>query len=79
MNAKQPASVKGAQYWRSLEHLSDTPQMREMIGKEFPGYDVDEMLSPASRRSFLKLAGASMALAGLTIIVALLVTVVAPV
>ena len=67
MNPKQPASIKGPQYWRSLEHLSDTPEMREMIGKEFPGYDVDEMLSASSRRSFLKLAGASMALAGLTL------------
>ena len=67
MNPKQPASIKGPQYWRSLEHLADTPEMREMIGKEFPGYDVDEMLSPSSRRSFLKLAGASMALAGLTL------------
>ena len=67
MNPIQPASIKGPQYWRSLAHLSDTPEMREMIGKEFPGYDVDEMLSPSSRRSFLKLAGASMALAGLTL------------
>jgi len=63
----QAAVAKGASYWRSLAHLADSPEMQEMIGKEFPGYDVDEMLSPASRRSFLKFAGASMALAGLTL------------
>src|SRR5579863_10177401 len=67
MKENQPAAVTGAQYWRSLQHLADGPEMRETIGKEFPGYDVDEMLSPSSRRSFLKLAGASMALAGLTL------------
>jgi len=66
MNAKQPAAVKGAEYWRSVEHLADTPQMRELISKEFPGYDVEDMLGP-SRRHFMKLAGASMALAGITL------------
>ena len=67
MNTNQSAGSSGPTYWRSLEHLADGPDMREMIGKEFPGYDVEEMLSPGSRRSFLKLAGASMALAGLTL------------
>jgi molybdopterin-containing oxidoreductase family iron-sulfur binding subunit len=68
MNHEQKQTgPRGAQYWRSLAHLADSTEMREMIGKEFPGYDVDEMLSRESRRGFLKLAGASMALAGLTL------------
>jgi molybdopterin-containing oxidoreductase family iron-sulfur binding subunit len=66
MNHEQ-TQPKGAQYWRSIAHLADSPQMREMISKEFPGYDVDDMISASSRRGFLKFAGASMALAGLTL------------
>ncbi len=38
--------------------------MREQIAKEFPGYDPDELLN-TSRRSFMKLMGASLALAGI--------------
>jgi len=56
----------GAQYWRSLEHLADTPEVRELIGAEFPGYDPDQMVG-TSRRRFLKVMGASMALAGVTL------------
>ena len=63
-----PASgpVRGIEYWRSLEHLADAPEVRELIGKEFPGYDADELVS-GSRRKFLKMMGASMALAGVTL------------
>jgi len=57
---------RGPEYWRSLEHLADTPEMRELISKEFPGYDAGEMVN-GSRRRFLKLAAASMALAGVTL------------
>ena len=51
------------QYWRSLDHLAQTPQIQEQIKQEFAGYEPGEMVQP-SRRGFLKLAGASMALAG---------------
>lgn len=50
--------------WRSAEELADTPEFREMIGREFPD-DVDTWTDPVSRRKFLTLMGASMALAGL--------------
>ena len=46
MNDQSTSRRQGAEYWRSLEHLADAPEMRELIGKEFPGYDADEMLSP---------------------------------
>ena len=50
--------------WRSLEDLAGDPTLRELVGREFPLY-ADEMLAP-SRRDFLKLMGASVALAGMT-------------
>jgi molybdopterin-containing oxidoreductase family iron-sulfur binding subunit len=66
MKTNQPSSARGMEYWRSLEHLADGPEIRELMSKEFPGYDVDELVS-GSRRKFLKLMGASMALAGVTL------------
>ena len=59
-------AVAGATYWRSLNEHADSPAVRESLAKEFPGYDPDELLT-MGRRKFLALAGASMALAGLTL------------
>lgn len=60
----------GKKYWRSLEELADKPGFREMLGREFPQHapdqPVSEWIDPVSRRGFLKLAGASLALAGLS-------------
>ena len=52
-------------FWRSLEQRADTPEFRQFVEREFPAW-ADEMLEPASRRRFLQLMGASMALAGMT-------------
>ncbi len=57
---------QGRPYWRSLREYADSPELREQIASEFPAYDPDELLG-LSRRQFMKLAGASMALAGLTL------------
>jgi MoCo/4Fe-4S cofactor protein with predicted Tat translocation signal len=46
--------------------MADTPEMRELIAQEFPGYDPAAIAGP-SRRRFLKLMAASMAMAGLTL------------
>jgi MoCo/4Fe-4S cofactor protein with predicted Tat translocation signal len=61
---KQLAEAKGPKYWRTLEELSSQPAFGEMLEREFPR-QASEWVDPVSRRSFLKLAGASMALAGL--------------
>ena len=55
----------GPTYWRSLDELARTPEFREAVQREFPGDDWDR-LPPATRRQFLKVMGASMAMAGLT-------------
>ena len=55
----------GLEYWRSLDELADTPEFREALGREFP-QGVTELLDPVSRRTFAKLMGASLALAGIT-------------
>jgi MoCo/4Fe-4S cofactor protein with predicted Tat translocation signal len=58
------ADAKGPRYWRTLEELSNEKAFGELLEREFPR-QASEWLDPVSRRSFLKLAGASLALAGL--------------
>jgi molybdopterin-containing oxidoreductase family iron-sulfur binding subunit len=63
---KQLTEAKGPKYWRTLEELSGNQEAAfgELLEREFPRQH-SEWIDPVSRRSFLKLAGASMALAGL--------------
>ncbi len=56
--------VKGKKYWRSLDELANTPEFQAAVRAEFPSA-AQEWVDPVSRRGFLKLMGASMALAGL--------------
>jgi MoCo/4Fe-4S cofactor protein with predicted Tat translocation signal len=58
--------VTGQQYWRSLAELAEDPASRAGADQEFPGADPNDPSSP-SRRNFLKIMGASVALAGLTL------------
>jgi MoCo/4Fe-4S cofactor protein with predicted Tat translocation signal len=55
----------GKRYWRSLDELADKPGFDELLSREFP-QQASEWIDPVSRRGFLKLAGASLALAGLS-------------
>src|ERR1035441_176722 len=55
----------GPQYWRSLEELSQTDGFFEMVHREFPR-QASVWPEGASRRDFMKLMKASMALAGLS-------------
>ncbi|MPY91195.1 MAG: 4Fe-4S dicluster domain-containing protein [Luteitalea sp.] len=59
------ASTHGPTYWRSLEELADTEEFRRHLQREFPA-TAAELSDPQGRRQFLKLMGASMALAGVT-------------
>ncbi|MBI3245869.1 MAG: TAT-variant-translocated molybdopterin oxidoreductase [Deltaproteobacteria bacterium] len=59
------ADSRGPQYWRSLEELANTQEFQEVLEKEFPQH-ASVWLDSLSRRGFLQLMGASMALAGLS-------------
>ena len=52
----------GSTYWQSLEELASEPDFQQFVAQEFPqGANL-----PMSRRRFLTLSAASLALAGLT-------------
>jgi MoCo/4Fe-4S cofactor protein with predicted Tat translocation signal len=55
----------GPEYWRSLEELAGTPDFQEMLHREFPK-GASEWVDSVSRRGFLQLMGASLAMAGMT-------------
>ncbi len=61
----QIAQTKGPEYWRSLEELAGSSEFQEMMHREFPK-GASEWLDAVSRRGFLKLMGASLAMAGMT-------------
>src|SRR5262249_29674390 len=57
-------TAQGPEYWRSLEELADSQAFQEFVQREFP-QQASEWHDPVSRRHFLQLMGASLALAGL--------------
>jgi molybdopterin-containing oxidoreductase family iron-sulfur binding subunit len=57
--------LEGRTYWRSLEELAETPEFKDYVQREFPS-QASEFTDPAGRRDFLKLMGASLALAGVS-------------
>ena len=59
------AHAQGREYWRGLEELAETAEFQEFLHREFPR-QASEWLPAMSRRNFLQLMGASLALAGLT-------------
>src|SRR6266498_496373 len=61
----QDTRTPGKSYWRSLEELADAPEFREFVEREYPQH-AEEWNDPVERRTFLKLMGASLALAGLS-------------
>lgn len=58
-------SAQGREYWRSLEELADSPAFQELMRREFPE-QASVWPDHLSRRQFLSLMGASLALAGLS-------------
>ena len=61
-SARDVSRATGRAYWRSLDDAANTPEFREFLHREFPE-NASELLD-GSRRGFLKLMGASLALAG---------------
>ena len=59
------ASASGPTFWRSLDEVAETPEFQQYLQREFPENAAD-WSDPAGRRQFLKLMGASLALAGVT-------------
>jgi molybdopterin-containing oxidoreductase family iron-sulfur binding subunit len=55
----------GKKYWRSLEEFAETPEFEEFLKREFP-HNAEQWDDGLSRREFVKLMGASLALAGLS-------------
>jgi len=58
-------AVRGAEFWRCLEELADSQEFNEFLHAEVPRHAAAWLESP-DRRNFLKLMGASLALAGLS-------------
>ena len=60
------AGQTGRRYWKNLDELASTKEFNELMQEEFPRQAMQgEWVDPVSRRGFLKVMGASMALAGL--------------
>jgi molybdopterin-containing oxidoreductase family iron-sulfur binding subunit len=55
---------QGKKYWRSLDEMANTPEFQAAVEREFP-QAAAEWVDPVSRRGFLKVMSASLALAGM--------------
>src|ERR1051325_9102700 len=63
--ATKAGTIHGRQAWRSVEEVADTEEFREFLHREFPAGASELAESEGdTRRTFLKLMGASLALAG---------------
>jgi molybdopterin-containing oxidoreductase family iron-sulfur binding subunit len=67
INLRAPGESRpaGKKIWRSLDELANTKPFQDMLHREFP-HAASEWKDGPSRRNFLKLMSASMALAGLS-------------
>ena len=59
------AVASGPEYWRCLEELADSAAFKELVSREAPRHSA-AWLDAMDRRDFLRLMGASLALAGLS-------------
>src|SRR2546423_2174887 len=55
----------GKEYWRSVEEFVDAPEFEEFVKREYPD-QAETWDDSLSRRKFLQVMGASLALAGLS-------------
>lgn len=56
---------KGKRFWQNMDDLAETPGFAEMLQEEFPR-QASELTDGISRRGFMKVMGASLALAATT-------------
>jgi len=61
-----PEDPNGRKYWKSLDSLGETPEFQKWLEQEFPESVTDIIQNPISRRGFLRIMGASLALAGVS-------------
>src|SRR5262250_2054877 len=59
------AGTRDSRFWRTLDERADDPAFVEHLYNEFPS-QIEAITDPVQRRTFLKLMGASLALAGVT-------------
>jgi len=57
------SKARGQEYWRSLDELANTEEFQQYLQREFPMQAPRDM-TPLSRRDFMRVMGATMALAG---------------
>jgi len=60
------SSARGPEYWRGLEEIAATEEFRDFLAHEFPENAEQWGADAVSRRRFLQLMSASLALAGLS-------------
>jgi MoCo/4Fe-4S cofactor protein with predicted Tat translocation signal len=57
------SQAAGREFWRSIDEFADDPAFLERLRREYPS-QVDVIVDPVARRTFVKLMCASLALAG---------------
>ncbi|MBL0926915.1 MAG: TAT-variant-translocated molybdopterin oxidoreductase [Phycisphaerales bacterium] len=62
VGAREISRATGKAYWKSLDDLAQSREFTDFVQREFPAF-ASELLE-GSRRTFLKIMGASLALAG---------------
>ncbi len=65
VGADQRVGPSSTGFWRTLEERAEDPAFQQHLFNEFPS-EIEAITDPVARRTFLKLMGASMALAGVT-------------
>src|SRR4051812_117190 len=60
-----PNPESRSSWWRTLDEQAGDPAFQERLYNEFPS-EIDAIVDPVQRRTFLKLMGASLGLAGVT-------------
>jgi MoCo/4Fe-4S cofactor protein with predicted Tat translocation signal len=63
-----PQSPRRPEFWRTLEERLGEPDFQQHLYSEFPSLlpTIEQIADPVARRTFLKLMGASLALAGVS-------------